>query len=266
MSNRRIVEAACLAALMPFAANCFARKKKPPLNLGNNREVFTASISPSKYGGGLQTKDFSSDPDARVIIEVDSYSAEGESQGFAKAFSEGGAESLYRALSDVDKGYLEYEAGGPRLPLAIVQSALARGTQTLDIIAVATVPYLASGGYGVLQMGAAKEDGYPYTFIQLKVNKQGTGEGLLYEHAALTFDQQGRMHLKPMSQFPAKLIGVRQEKQRRKKVGMKGKRSSGGFLKIPRRDFLFTAAGASAAGLLIPPFLSPGTPQDSPPS
>jgi hypothetical protein len=139
-----------------------------------------------------------------LTVAIQEFSTEEEIQNLAQIFAQQGEGALQKALAKVKKG-LFVTGNAAAAPLVIVQSKTEGSGRRLQIIGKA--PTVSTEG----EILTPHPD-YPYTFIQLEVDDKGNGKGMLIPFAALLFNDQGRMVLKPMSKGAVQLVNVHHEK------------------------------------------------------
>lgn len=195
MKRPMTIAAITVACLMLGAGVSFAGKKHSKHNSAkdkNAKEYFEATL-----GGGNS-----------VEIAVESYTTNADMQNFATLYNQGGGKALKKALRKTEKGY--FRIRGQNNPLAIISSTPPGPSRHLNMIAITP---------GVFSARYAGDDSvrladYPYTLIELDVNAQGKGRGVMYEFVDLSFDKEGRVHVHPMDGqgVRANLMGVHLEK------------------------------------------------------
>jgi hypothetical protein len=146
-----------------------------------------------------------------VIIQIDRWSSEAERQNLRKVFFEKGPDKLLDALQDTKR------VGFMRLPNSI----------GYDLRAARLDP-LEDGGQRVLiltdrRIGfreAASQPrtvDYPFTLIEIRLNKDGEGEGRMSVATKITFNEKkNTLELENYSSEPVRLQNVRMEQIRKK--------------------------------------------------
>jgi len=192
MKKRIIVAAIAAICLILSAGASFAGKKHSKDKSAKDKDVkeyFVAAL-----GGGNS-----------VDIAIEGYTTNGDMQNFASLYNQGGEKALKKALRKAQMGYFKI-GGGQNMPLAIIESTPPGPARRLNMIAIAPAVFTARYAGDL----SARLSDYPYTLIELEVNSQGKGRGIMYEFVNLTFDQQGRVHVHPMGGqgLRAGLMGV----------------------------------------------------------
>jgi hypothetical protein len=101
---------------------------------------------------------------------------------------------LKSALGKIENGI--YWVQGEAYPIRVARSASDGGTRTLNLIAVAPDRIVKWGSGGQEFIG---HRGYPFTFIQLQIDRQGQGRGQKVSFAKIVFDNKGAIDVEPMA-------------------------------------------------------------------
>ena len=142
-----------------------------------------------------------------VDIAISDYSTRADLQKLAQAYLQGGEKAFRKAIHKTKRGYFSF-ANSMTMPLLIVQSVPAGPLRKLTLVGGAPGWFSGPGASGY----SVGNRGYPYTLIELDVNQDGKGQGLLYEFVNISFDKQGSIQVKPMYRLPERLQGVQLEK------------------------------------------------------
>lgn len=164
-----LVAAACFA----FAVAPVAAKKKPTRPV---IEKFEATGT----GGGVLT------------FDIEEFSTDEELQALREAYAKGGEDAVDDASHKMEKGlvWIENEA----YPIRVIRTESRSDVRTFNIVALAADRIVGETG-GQTFIG---HRGYPFSFVQLQVDPQGSGRGEEIPFAAVVFDKQGRINVKPM--------------------------------------------------------------------
>ncbi len=159
------------------------------------QERFEATISPAISSNN------------RLSVAIREFSTDQEVQGLAQTFAEGGEGALGKTLGKIKKG--QFRIGNEQsMSLVMVTSSSEGPVRRLSLIGRAPTVF-GEGFGGSVSTG---NRGFPYTYIQLEVDDQGNGKGMLILYANLTFDPQGRTSLKPMDRQTFRLVNVHRQK------------------------------------------------------
>jgi hypothetical protein len=127
-----------------------------------------------------------------VRFEIEEFSTDQDIQELTQAYATGGKDAVESALDKIEKGTL-WAANGA-YPIRLVRSASEGGVRTLNIVAVAADHIWGDRG-GQTFIG---HRGYPFTFVQLKIDQQGKGRGQEVPFAMIVFTEKGAIDVKPM--------------------------------------------------------------------
>ena len=160
------------------------------------KEQFTATLSPPPANqNGTAT-----------IVVVD-YTTDAEMKDYSTAYLQGGDGALRAAFH---KGMGDFTVGGGGITFVVVRSIPNGSSRTEFIIGIAPLAPLAplEGQTGVTGLHRLRED-YPYSLINMQLDGNGNGSGVLYQFVKLQFDAHGSPHvIPPVEQFPVKLVDV----------------------------------------------------------
>jgi hypothetical protein len=169
------------------AGSAWGRKKKA--EEGPVLERFEATIA----GGGADT----------LEVSIQTYSTPDEMQSLAQTYARGGESALADALHKTKDGYF-HEEHGDTMPLKVVEQTSEGGGRRLSIIGEAPTgfEYSRAGSIGQNPFGGTVmvgHRGYEYTAIQLDVDAQGNGTGMIVFYCKLAFNKDGHIAVQPMA-------------------------------------------------------------------
>jgi len=142
---------------------------------------------------------------SNVNVGIRELTTDQELLDLAQTFARGGKRALGNALSKVKKGDLSV-ADLEALPVEIIESRSAGNGRTLTIVAER-----GQANWGMQSSGSLDAD-YPYTCVQLEVDEQGNGKGIVIQFAKVTFNPQGRMVIENFGRQPFRLVNVHLQK------------------------------------------------------
>jgi len=125
-----------------------------------------------------------------MTFEIQDFSTEEEIQGLAQEYAKGGADAVEGALGKVEKG--RFWVHNSAHPIRIVRSSSDGGIRTLNIVAVAADRIVTGLGEHI----SIGHRGYPFTFVHLRIDQQGNGQGQFVPFAAIAFSKQGKIDVK----------------------------------------------------------------------
>jgi hypothetical protein len=191
MKRPRISAVVCVACLVLVAGGAFAKKKEK----GVAQEHFAATIFPAGQSNST------------LSLTIERYSTDEEMKELAQAFTTGGEKALAKALGRMNKGHFRMGDGETK-QLLVIQSSSAGAVRRLSMLGYAPTVFSGQLG-GQVSIG---HRGYDYTYIQLEVDDEGKGTGLLVPFGSVAFGEQGQIVVKPMARQTARLVNVYREK------------------------------------------------------
>jgi hypothetical protein len=136
---------------------------------------------------------------APVVIHIDHYSTDTEVQKLSAVLADKGPDALAEALWDLEKGYIRI-SGGLGYPIAVARSRQDGGGRVVRIMIDRPVSFreVASN---------ARSLDYPFSYIELKLDRDGKGEGQMYAAAKVSLTA-GTLDIENYSALPLKLLNV----------------------------------------------------------
>lgn len=125
-------------------------------------------------------------------FEIEEFSTDQDIQELAQKYARGGEDAVESALGKIEKG--RSLVRNETYPIRVVLSASRDGVRTLNIVAVAADRIVGDLG-GQVSIG---HRGYPFSFVLLKIDQQGKGSGQEVPFAAIQFNKEGGLRVKPM--------------------------------------------------------------------
>jgi hypothetical protein len=184
--KKHIISMAMLAALL-LLGSCTADAKKKP-------------EAPVRESFGANVEGMAGSPSLTVAIQE--FSTDEEVQQLAQSFARGGEDSLLSALGKSNKGYFRLQSSETTRLRIIQAHPTAAGRR---LLLVGEAPRAFSPGGTAQNAGPAPRmvmvghGGYNYTAIQLDVDQQGNGKGLMYISCKVGFNEQGQLVITPMT-------------------------------------------------------------------
>jgi hypothetical protein len=135
-----------------------------------------------------------------VEIHIDGYSTDAEVQQLFGVLAKKGPDGLRDALWDLEKGYIRI-GGSLGYPIAVVVSKPADGGRDIRIMMdrPLSIRELATN---------ARSLDYPFGYIEIKLDKDGKGEGQMFAAARIS-ETAGILDVENYSFLPLKLLSVR---------------------------------------------------------
>ena len=135
-----------------------------------------------------------------VVIHIDRYSTAAEEQKLAGILAKKGPDGLRDALWDLEKGYIRI-GSSLGYPIAVV---LEKPTATGRVITMMMDRPISFREFAT----SARSLDYPFSYIELKVGKDGKGEGQMFAAANISMTA-GTIDVENYSALPLKLLAVR---------------------------------------------------------
>lgn len=155
-------------------------------------EEFLATLIDMETGGSTS-----------VVIRVDQYSTDAEVAKLKQILGEKGQDGLRDSLWDLEKGHIRVGAG-LGYPIAVARQ---RVTESGRVVRLGIVRPLS---FRELISGARSTD-YPFTRIELELDKEGKGEGEMIAAAKVSIDDDGTIEIESYAARPLRLLNVRRE-------------------------------------------------------
>jgi hypothetical protein len=195
---------ASLALVAATASHAAAQDTAKP-----ERSSFTATVLQTANlrlpGGGT----------FQITMNVDEWTSVEQRQRLLAIFKEGGSEALMKELRKLKAGYI--------VPPSFVR------WPSWEVDVASSIPQPDGGrvvrlfterpiAFGEAMYNTRSQD-YEFGIVQLKLDKDGEGEGVTIPAAKLSLDEQGQIVVEtlPYSTGPQKLLGVREWKKKAKK-------------------------------------------------
>jgi len=196
--TKHVISMAMLVALLLFGSSMADAKKKPEAPV---METFAANFA----GPGAPS----------LTVAIQEFSTDDEVQELAQSYARGGEDSLRNAMGKNKKGYFKM-ASGETMRLRIIQDQPSGAGRRLLLVGEAPRAFSpeataqANGpGPRVVEIG---HRGYDYSDIQLQVDGQGNGKGVLIPYCSVVFNKQGKLAITPMYRQSNQLVNVHREK------------------------------------------------------
>jgi hypothetical protein len=135
-----------------------------------------------------------------VVIHIDRYSTEAEVQKLSGILDRKGPDALRDALWDLEKGYIRV-GNGLGYPIAVVLAKPSGAGRDIRIMMDRQISFREFAN------GARSLD-YPFSYIDVKVGRDGKGEGQMFAAARISMTA-GTVDVENYNALPLKLLGVR---------------------------------------------------------
>jgi hypothetical protein len=135
-----------------------------------------------------------------VVIHIHRYSTDAEIRKLAAILADKGPDGLRDALWDLEKGYIRF-GGGLGYPIAVVTSKKTAVGRVVRIMMDRPISFREA-------TSSARSLDYPFSWIELKLGKDGKGEGQMFAAAKVRL-ADGAFEVENYSALPLKLLSVR---------------------------------------------------------
>jgi len=188
--RKQTISMAMLVTLLLLGSSTADSKKKPEKPV---LETFVANVIDS------------SGATPHLTVTIQEFSTDDEVHELAQSYARGGEDSLRNAMGKSKKGYFTL-GSSETMHLRIIQDRPTGAGRRLVLVGEAPTAFspgeapnaASSAGMGprVVLVG---HRGSNYSVIQLDVDGQGNGKGIMYIYCVVGFNQQGQLTVKPMA-------------------------------------------------------------------
>lgn len=163
--------------------------------LGQRRTTLTGTAM--IYGSGLNTRTIT----RPFTLIINGKTSAADAARYVGTLERGGQDALMREIDDNDLGRFSL-GGSVGVPLnAVVIDRDGDGTRIRAVFARWI-------GFGELRRGARSVD-YPFGYIDLRIDRNGRGEGTFIPAARIRFRNANTIEVEDFGTFPGRLLGVR---------------------------------------------------------
>ena len=162
--------------------------------LAQGKEVFTCNALVSANPGAART--------TRLTITINEYTTDEERLQYLDLLKAGGQEAVRKALENVEVGQI-VPRGQLREPINFARSYTVDGGRVINILKVRYLRFLE------FALGTPQSRDYNLTFIQLKINEDGEGEGFMFAGTRIFINEENRLVLEQRGTTPIRLSSVR---------------------------------------------------------
>jgi hypothetical protein len=152
-------------------------------------EQFTATLADPVGGSGTTP----------VMIHVDRYASDAQIQTLAGILSSKGPDALRDALWDLEGGYIRV-GGGLGYPIAVARSRPSETGRVVRLMMDRPISFRES-------VTNARSTDYPFGYIEIKLDKNGKGQGQFFAAAKVTLTA-GTVDIESYSPQPLRLLNV----------------------------------------------------------
>jgi hypothetical protein len=176
-----------ILAFLVLASGVLAQDKTPP-------EAYSGVAIGT--GGGIGGKS------AQFDFRITQYTSDEEVQNFAQLVKEKGTDGLRRALEKEDKGRIN-RAGTIGNQIAVARKRQVGSDTIITIVTARNMPFIELCNNG-------RSTGYPFGYLQVKIDDKGVGSGQIMAAAKIRFDEKkGKYEIESFGNQYIKATNVR---------------------------------------------------------
>ncbi|MBW1772759.1 MAG: hypothetical protein JRJ82_07695 [Deltaproteobacteria bacterium] len=162
--------------------------------LAQEKEVFTCMALATAAPGSPAT--------TRFTITIDEYSTEEDARKYLELLKTDGQAGLRKVLEKVQVGGI-VPRGQLREPINFARSINVEGGRIINIVKTRYLRFME------FALGTPQSRDYDMTFIQLKINEDGEGEGYMFAGTRFFINDENRLVVEQRGTTPIKLSSVK---------------------------------------------------------
>jgi hypothetical protein len=180
-----------LSLLMLIGGALFAQEseKAPEVFVGNMLVTSTPAAGAS----------------TRFTLNIDQYTSDEDLMKYIEILKAEGPQGLRKVLEKVQIGWIA-PRGKLREPVNLARSRPIEGGRMLYILKTRYLNFLE------FALGTARTREYDFTFMQIKLNEQGEGDGYLFLGTKIEINSENELSLEQYGTAPIAVRGVRLQK------------------------------------------------------
>ncbi len=160
-------------------------------------EVFTCNALVTAAPGSPAT--------TRLTITIDAYTSDEDTLKYLEILKTSGQAGVRKALEKIEVGWV-VPRGQLREPLNFARSIKVEGGRIINIVKTRYLRFLE------FALGTPRSRDYDITFIQLKIDENGEGEGYMFAGTRLFINDENRLVLEQRGTTPVRLTSVKLKK------------------------------------------------------
>jgi len=138
----------------------------------------------------------------RFTIKIREYTSDEDTLKYVNILKEQGQPALRAALEKVEVGWIA-PTGQLQEPVNLARSHNVEGGRVINIVKTRYLHFLE------FALGTPRSRDYDITFIQLKIDEKGVGDGVMFAGTKLMFDANDKLVLEQRGTTVIKINGVR---------------------------------------------------------
>ncbi len=197
MRKRTLIFSLCVLLCLSFLNMCASSTDVKTQAEKEGAEVFT--------GNALVTTTAAAGSTTRLTITINEYTSDEDIMKYIDTLKTDGPEGLRKALEKVQKGWIA-PTGKVRETLNLARSRSVEGGRIINIIKTRHLRFIE------FARGTPRSREYEFTFIQLKLDEEGNGEGYMFAGTKIEFDKEGKLVLEQRGTAPILIRAVKMRK------------------------------------------------------
>jgi hypothetical protein len=180
----------------------FAAATAAPLRAQTAPERFRGNVVDTKGALPLRTAEF-------FTLHVDEYSTDQELLKLVALLKEKGQDAVQDALQDMEeKGWIQI-GNSLGYHAAVIRTFTTEEGRVIRVFTDRPIMFFES-------MRGSRSRDYPFGIIELKLDKEGKGQGMLIAAASADFSEEGALEIESFGTEPFRIMNVKAKKVKTK--------------------------------------------------
>jgi hypothetical protein len=164
-----------------------------------------ASEAETFTGNALLTTTAAAGATTRLTITIEEYTSDEDIMKYIDILKNEGQDGVRKVLEKVDKGWIA-PRGGLRDSINLARSRPIEGGRLISILKTRHLRFIE------FARSTSRSREYEFTFIQLKLDEEGNGEGYMFAGTKIEFDKEGKLVFEQRGNVPIKILGLKKRK------------------------------------------------------
>ena len=166
-------------------------------SVASEEETFT--------GSAIVTGTVAAGATTRLTITIEEYTSDEDIMKYIDILKNEGQDGVRKVLEKVEKGWIA-PTGKVRDSINLARSRPIEGGRLISILKTRHLRFIE------FARSTPRSREYEFTFIQLKVDEEGNGEGYMFAGTKIEFDKEGKLVLEQRGIDPIRIRGVKKRK------------------------------------------------------
>ncbi len=197
MRQRTLIFSLCMLLCLSFLTVCASSTDVKTQAEKEGAEVFT--------GNALLTSTAAAGATTRLTITIEEYTSNEDIMKYIDILKTEGQDGLRKVLEKVEKGWIA-PTGKVRDTLNLARSRPVEGGRLINILKTRHLRFIE------FARSTARSREYEFTFIQLKLDEDGNGEGYIFAGTKIEFDKEGKLVFEQRGTAPILIRAVKLRK------------------------------------------------------